>query len=179
MSQISVTAADIRAAGGLESFTRTVAGQSALGAGRILAVREGAKKARSSTAQRCRAKLPNEPTEEQEQATVMAWAARNERRYPALSLLHHIPNGGLRHKATAAKLIAQGVKSGVPDLCLPVPCRGYHGLYVEMKRRTRGKVSESQQWWLDQLKAHGYRAVVCRGADEAIAEITGYLGVRG
>ena len=47
----------------------------------------------------------------------------------------HIPNGGYRNKAEAAHLKAQGVRPGVPDLCVPVARHGYHGLYIEMKRR--------------------------------------------
>lgn len=178
MAHIHATAADIRAVGGLEAFTRKIVGQAMLGAGRILAVHEGGKKG----GKRAKATLPvepvTEPTEDEEQAVVIAWAKALEGRYPALALLHHIPNGGLRNAVVAKKFAGQGVKSGVPDLCLPVPCHGYHGLYVEMKRRTKGAISPSQQAWLDSLQAGGYRAVVCRGADAAKAEIANYLGVR-
>ena len=34
--------------------------------------------------------------------------------------MFRIPNGGSRHPAEAARLKAQGVKAGVPDLCIPV-----------------------------------------------------------
>ncbi len=64
------------------------------------------------------------PTEHVEQVSLMRWAALTKRRRPELALLYAIPNGGDRHKAVAAKLSAEGVKSGVPDLCLPVPRLG-------------------------------------------------------
>lgn len=32
--------------------------------------------------------------------------------------IFHIPNGGFRHPAEAKHLKAQGVKAGVPDLCV-------------------------------------------------------------
>lgn len=50
-----------------------------------------------------------------------------------LALLHHIPNGGARSKATAGRLKAEGVKAGIPDICLPVPKNGYGALYIELK----------------------------------------------
>lgn len=38
-----------------------------------------------------------------------------------------------RDKATAVALKRQGVKAGVPDICLPVARNGYHGLHIELK----------------------------------------------
>ena len=112
--------------------------------------------------------------EESEQIAIMQWAELARGKYPALKWLHHIPNGGQRSKATAARLKAAGVKSGVPDLCLPYPCGGYHGLYIELKVG-RNKPSASQNAWLDYLDGAGYCVRVCKGADEAIGEITKYL----
>ncbi len=53
--------------------------------------------------------------------------------YPDLEWLHAVPNGGFRHKATAGRMKAEGVKNGIPDVFLPVPRGGYHGLYIELK----------------------------------------------
>lgn len=55
------------------------------------------------------------------------------------------PNGGRRNKAEAAKLKAMGVRKGIPDLFLPIPRQGYHGLYIETKKIKNGKVSPDQQ----------------------------------
>lgn len=60
------------------------------------------------------------PTESEEQVTLFSWARMKEEKYPELRLLYHIPNGGSRNQIEAKHLKAQGVKSGVPDLCLPV-----------------------------------------------------------
>jgi len=69
----------------------------------------------------------------------------------------------------ARKLKAEGLSEGVPDLCLPVPSgSATRGLYIEMKRRTQGKPSPMQTWWRDCLNLMGYRATLCRGAEEAI-----------
>ena len=118
------------------------------------------------------------PTESEEQITVFEWAAVMEQRYPELAMLYHIPNGGLRNKATAARLRAEGVKAGVPDLCLPVPRSGYHGLYIEMKKRDgSNRATKEQRQWIDELQAHGYRAPVAYGSDEAIGVLEECLGI--
>lgn len=116
------------------------------------------------------------PTEAAEQMLVFQWAEWQMGRFPELALLHHIPNGGSRNYVEAARLKAQGVKPGVPDLCLPVARGQYHGLYIEMKRQRGGRVSDEQKEWIAALTAQGYRTAVCKGAEEAIREITQYLG---
>lgn len=71
--------------------------------------------------------------EAREQEALFRWADFAAGTMPELKLLYHIPNGGSRNKAEAANLKRQGVKAGVPDLFLPVPRGGYHGLYIELK----------------------------------------------
>ena len=107
-------------------------------------------------------------SEADEQAAVIEWCAWNK------VLVFHIPNGGARDARTGAQLKRQGVKRGVPDLCVPVARGGYHGLYIEMKTRT-GRLSSEQETWLRRLQSEGYRAVVCRGAGQAINEIDDYM----
>lgn len=117
-------------------------------------------------------------TESDEQELVFQWVELASLAVPDLELLYHVPNGGLRNKVTAARLKREGVKPGVPDLCLPVPNGGYHGLYIEMKKRDHSNYpTKSQKWWLSRLKKKGYRAAVCYGAEEAIGVICDYLGI--
>ena len=70
-------------------------------------------------------------SEAQHQAYVIKWSQQPSirRQWPELALLHHIPNGGTRDAVEAKHLKQQGVKSGVPDICLPVARGGYHGLF--------------------------------------------------
>lgn len=118
------------------------------------------------------------PTESDEQKFVFTWAWFQEIYEPRLGLLHHIPNGGLRQKATAARMKAEGVKAGVPDLCLPVPAHGFHGLYIEMKKRDHSNgLSRLQRNWIDMLREQGYKAEVAYGADEAIDILCEYLSI--
>lgn len=114
-------------------------------------------------------------TEAQEQKLLFQWAAYSRGTYPELEMLFHIPNGGSRNKIEAHNLKLQGVKPGVPDLMLPVPRGGYHGLFIELKRTKGGRASEEQRAWIRSLKRLGYEAVICRGWEEAAETIKGYL----
>tara|TARA_R110000868_G_scaffold21307_1_gene88515 strand:- start:2768 stop:3313 length:546 start_codon:yes stop_codon:yes gene_type:complete len=116
------------------------------------------------------------PTEHEEQVALFAWARDNESRMPGLALMFAIPNGGDRHAAVAAKLKAEGVKAGVPDVFLPVAAGGKHGLWIELKRRKGGRVSEVQAAWMTALSEQGYAVGLSYGADEAIATVLDYLG---
>ena len=119
-------------------------------------------------------KLPP-PREGAEQATLFNWAGMQSIRYPELELLFHIPNGGKRSKSEAARFKAEGVKPGVPDICLPVARGGYHGLYIELKRRSGNHATDYQRDWLEKLSNQGYKAAVCYGWEEAASMITKYL----
>ncbi len=116
--------------------------------------------------------------EDLEQTFLFRWAAFASGKYPELDLMFHIPNGGLRSKSEAGRLKAQGVKSGVPDICLPVARGGYHGLYIELKKEHSGTVSENQKIWLSKLTHQGYYAVVCHGWEKAKETIEEYLNLR-
>ena len=115
------------------------------------------------------------PSEEEEQVTLFNWAKMQEGKYPELKLMFHIPNGGLRSKTEAARLKKQGVKAGVPDICLPCAKCGRHGLFIELKKLTGGRTSKEQKAWIAALENAGYAASVCCGWKEAVRTITWYL----
>ena len=114
-------------------------------------------------------------SEDQHQEYLFEWAAY----VPELKLLHSIPNGGLRNKTVAAKLKKQGVKSGVPDIFLPLARCGYHGLYIELKKMKdstpKGVLSPNQEIWLESLRNEGYKTAVCYGWKEAKDVIEDYI----
>lgn len=103
---------------------------------------------------------------------------------PSLSLMHAIPNGGARgndsqtNKIRGAMLKAEGVKKGVPDIFLPVPLNGYHGLYIEMKvaDKKKGRASAEQLAFLHNVGKLGYAYAICYGAEEAKQIICEYYG---
>lgn len=119
------------------------------------------------------------PTESAEQQCLFRWVQFQSGRFPELALLYHVPNGGSRKKAEAGRFRAEGVKAGVPDLCLPVARGGYHGLYVELKRLKGSKTSEKQTGWLEALAEQGYYTALCKGWEAAAKVITEYLELGG
>jgi hypothetical protein len=118
------------------------------------------------------------PTESAEQQLLFQWARMQSGKYPELTLLYHIPNEGKRSHKTGARMKAEGLKTGVTDICLPVARGGHHGLYIELKRVKNSRVTVAQMAWIEALTRQGYVAAVCRGADEAIELITRYLSGR-
>lgn len=113
-------------------------------------------------------------TEEREQIVLFRWAEFSASQYPELELLYHIPNEGKRSAVTGARLKAQGLKSGVPDVCLPTAHGGYIGLYIEMKVKPN-KPTENQKRWLRALREAGHMVAVCYGFEEARDLIEKYL----
>lgn len=113
-------------------------------------------------------------SEAEEQMKVIKWAELMSNKHPCLKWLYHTPNGGSRNVAEAANLKRMGVKAGVPDLCLPYPSNGHHGLYIEMKR-DGGRLTAAQRDYLAWLNENGYRAVVCYGTEHAIKVLEYYL----
>lgn len=113
-------------------------------------------------------------SEHSEQVTLVKWAKLRANQDQRLKMLFSIPNGGDRDVRVGAKLKAEGVRRGVPDLCLPVPCGVYHGLWIELKTAT-GRVTDYQRWWHDQLAGYGYMVEVCRSCADAIRAIEEYL----
>jgi hypothetical protein len=127
------------------------------------------------------------PTEHEHQVAIFDWIETAKNRVPELGLLFAIPNGGSRSFRKDAKgrrfspegqrMKKEGVRSGVPDLMLPVARRGYHGLFIEMKR-SGGKASEAQLMWKAWLTEQGYLSLICVGADDAIDKLSWYVGLQ-
>ena len=126
--------------------------------------------------------------EGEEQAALFRWAQFQSGKYPELDLMFHIPNGGKRGKAEAARFKAEGVKAGGPDIFFTkakwietkrtdggFDNRFYCGLFVEMKRISGGTVSAEQDRWLEELRRAGYAAEVARGWEAAAAIILDYI----
>lgn len=112
--------------------------------------------------------------EHKEQVALFQWAELAQNVYPELEWMYAIPNGGHRHKAVAAKLKAEGVKPGVPDVCLPVPRQGFGALFIEIKAG-KNKPTQNQIEWGGGLNAMGNKAVTCWGWEAAKKIIEEYL----
>lgn len=114
-------------------------------------------------------------SEHQEQCALFEFAELRANQIEEWKYLYHIPNGELRHKAVAVKLKAAGVKKGIPDTFLSVARKGFHGLYVEMKRAD-GDTSPEQDQWILALRLQGYQVSVAYSWVEAARVIASYLG---
>lgn len=118
------------------------------------------------------------PSESTEQQHLFQWARMMSGAHPELALMYKITNEGRRSHANGARMVAEGMKKGVPDICLPVARGGHHGLYIELKRERNSRVTREQLEWIEALMDQGYAAAVCRGCDEAIRLIADYLAGR-
>lgn len=109
-----------------------------------------------------------------EQEALFTWACMQKKKYPELELLFAVPNGGSRNKFEAFNLKKQGVKSGVPDVCLPVRRGTYGALYIEMKSK-KGKPSDNQKIWIELSRKYGNKVEVCYDWESAKNVIVAYL----
>lgn len=134
------------------------------------------------TLDECKAlgKKPKKKTfhEAKEQEVVFEWARLQKCKYPELDLLYAIPNAGKRSRFEGNNMVKQGLRAGVPDICLPVAKHHWSGLYIELKVG-RNKTSELQDEWIEKLRKYGHKVEVCYGAESAINAIKQYLGIGG
>jgi len=116
------------------------------------------------------------PLEHDEQVAVIRWFRQQADEFGVEpEMLFAIPNGGLRHPATAKKLVDEGVVAGVADLFLAVPTTAAFGLWIEMKRKKGGTQKPEQKLFEQRMRSRGYEYVLCRGAAAAIEAIEQYL----
>lgn len=111
-----------------------------------------------------------------EQVALLDWCLHRLGVMPELEFLFAVPNGELRDKVVAVKLKRAGVKAGVPDLFWPLPCGGYHGLWIENKWG-RNTLSDDQTRWVAFLRGHGYLVLVSYDWRAAGAAIENYYGL--
>ena len=117
-------------------------------------------------------------SESLEQQAVITYCAFQSWRLPNADRIFHIPNGGWRTITEAKRFKSEGVKKGVPDLFLPVPKSGYHGLFIEMKRPDgKNKPTTEQKDWQQFLTESGYKSIICYGYEDAVREIQQYYGI--
>lgn len=117
------------------------------------------------------------PLEHDEQVAVFDWAKALTPIFWELELLYAIPNGGHRDIRVAARLKKEGVRAGIPDMCLPVSRNDFAALYIELKRVRGGRISEIQKAKHEALRKAGNLVKVCKGANEAIETIGDYLEI--
>jgi hypothetical protein len=112
-----------------------------------------------------------------EQQQSDAFVQRIRQYYPDVhELMYHVPN-----ESRTAYHEDSGVKSGVPDFCIPIARGGFHALYIEMKSPKRrnhkdGGLSEAQAKYFPKLHAAGCRVEIAYTWQEAEAVVVEYMG---
>ena len=125
------------------------------------------------------------PTEKLEQRALFRWAMYAAITRPELHDLFAIPNAGgyvggyanNMQRVQAMKL--EGVRAGVPDICLPHARGIYHALYIELKRvgATASAVSDRQTDWHTRLAKAGNKVAVCLGWEAARDVVLLYIEI--
>ncbi len=134
-------------------------------------------KSATITAPAAKSKKEAIPTEHQEQCEVIRFRDKSLDQFPSLKWLHAIPNGQAKTPGQRMKFKREGLTSGVSDLCLPEPRGNFSGLYIELKRRKGGRVSDEQKEFIEFVKGGNYFVRVAEGADEAIGFLKLYLSL--
>jgi len=84
-----------------------------------------------------------------------------------------IPNGGKRSKSEAGKFRAEGVKSGIPDLCLIMSGFAY---FLEVKRPKNGKTPKGRLTYNQKNMIEALDDVGCETAVVySVADVIGKL----
>lgn len=103
-----------------------------------------------------------------EQINVVTWC-----RMQGIRIIH-IPNEGKRSQYVGRQLVAAGLAKGFPDLFIPIPKGGFHGMAIEMKFG-KNTLTEEQRDWLRFLKDQGYAVHVSYSFEDARHKITQYM----
>ncbi len=111
---------------------------------------------------------------------LVRWLSNNSETKDFFLHIHNENDLGDAKRGYQRKLM--GVRKGVSDFFLALP-RGsttserssYHGLWIELKRRSGGSLSESQKIWIERMQKVGYAARVCLGFDHAVRTVEAYL----
>lgn len=104
-------------------------------------------------------------TEHVEQREFVSWFRQT---FAGVRILA-VPNGSQRSRTTGARLKAEGVCAGVPDLFIPAWC-----LWIEMKRAEGGTVSKEQRDWIAYLETVDHTAFVCAGFIQAKEKVNDF-----
>lgn len=105
------------------------------------------------------------------QIAVVNWIKDN---FP--EILYCASAGGMRTSLSVAKKMkASGYVKGFPDLQILHPTNIHNGMFIELKADKKSYATKEQKQWIESLNQRGYYAVVCKGFDRAIEEITNYL----
>lgn len=91
----------------------------------------------------------------------------------------HVPNERVR-KIEAVRLARQGVTAGIPDVLVFEARALFHGMALELKRRsaTKSALTKAQRRALRVFQAKGWHVAVAYGWKQAVMYVDDYLSSR-
>jgi len=93
-------------------------------------------------------------------------------------LIVHVPNELVRNMYQAVTQVGIGLVPGFPDYIILCARGEWHGLAIEMKANGKmGVVSAEQIAIIEKLNLEGYKAVCCRGFEEAQKIVADYMAL--
>lgn len=95
--------------------------------------------------------------------------------YPKLFITHH-PNEGKKSKFEQFLYKILGVKTGMPDLLIFTPSKGFGGLAIELKVDGKKPTAVQIECMAD-LRKCNWLVVVCWSIDEYIKTVNDYIKV--
>lgn len=93
--------------------------------------------------------------------------------YPQ-TVFFSIPNEGRRTFANASRLKAQGLVSGVADICIARPNKSKHALFIEFKG-AKGKQSPEQKEFQKNVEQCNYQYNIVKSLDEFMKIVNDYF----
>lgn len=114
-------------------------------------------------------------TEHDIQTAFFNWLAY-QKKLDGIELAFAVPNGGERNAIVGAKLKAEGVKRGVPDVLWPVARGGFIGLAIEFKSPD-GNPTKEQRDRIDRMQREGWYVALCWSWGAAARLVQGYAGM--
>ena len=113
--------------------------------------------------------------ESEHQIAYFRWCHMMGGRDQRLDVIFAVPNGGYRTKATAGRLKAEGVRSGVWDIFVPVQMGQHCGMWIEMKAG-KNSLTPGQIAFRESV-GDAYLWFVAYSWDEAVEATCLYLGI--
>lgn len=105
----------------------------------------------------------------------LQWAAQW---HPELLAAYAVPNAGQRSEREGARMLEEGLKPGQPDVCLPIPRKGYGALYLELKVG-KNKPSPEQEARMALLESVGNLCLCVWGWEAMWEAVVDYMDIPG
>lgn len=117
-------------------------------------------------------------SEESIQSTVIDWVRKHPffRTDNRFRLVIHFANEGKRTLGYGRLMKDLGMRSGVSDLFIAMPFRGFCGAWIELKSK-HGRLSQEQKLFLEDMESQDYFAAVCWSIEDAIETISWYCEI--